>query len=180
MAYYIELDSSDRDRYAYANPHKYQLEPAQVQTWSQSGFGTSQTVRMSVKCENVIIPYVAALKDEPRLYLDVHTVNMDDPFKVGCLDGNHRRAKFVLIQDKIQNNSADTPAWIHFKACGMAQILRFRRGDPLAIEIFDRFGDTVDGNDTADPDDDIDDTKQTYILLSLEPYSNTPTRVDTY
>lgn len=180
MAYYIELDSATRNRHMYANPHKYQVEPGQVKTWSQSTFGTQDTERMSVRVVNVIIPYVAALKSEPRLYLDVHSVNRDDLFKVNCMDGNHRRAKFVLIQDKIQDNSAGSPAWMHFKTGDMAQVLRIQRGGPLAIEIFDRDGTTVSGNDTADPDEAIDETKQTYILLAMEPFSNVPTRVDTY
>lgn len=180
MSYYIELDSSTRNRHAYANPHKYEVEPPQVDTWSHSTFATQSTIRMSVRVENVIIPYTDALLDEPRLYMDFHSAGMDDSNKVNCIDGNHRRAKFVLVLDKIQYDSQDAGVWIHYKACGMAQILRFQRGYPLAIEIFDRDGDTIASGDETDPAEDVDPTKQTYILLSLEPYANTPTRVDTY
>ncbi len=178
MAYYIELDSATRNRFAYPNPHKYQLEPAQVLTWFPSTFATSDTLRLSVRVESVVVPYTTGLSDQPRVYLDIHSTNHDDAHKVFTVDGNHRRAKFVLSHDKTQ--VGNSVSWLHYKGNNMAQILRFKRGDPVAIELFTKDGAAIVSADTVDPDEDISLTKQTHILISLEPYSNNPTRVDTY
>jgi len=175
MSYYVEIDSSTRDVDTYASPNKYTLFPDQVSTWFKSGFGTEQTVRMSSKILNVVVPYKDALLLVPRLYLDIHTQGFDDSYKIKCVDGNHRRAKFVLLLDKIQYDSADTAVWIHYKSC-MNPILRFGPGYPVSIEIFTIDGETLVSVDTNP----ITATEQTFIHLELTPFSNTPTRVDTY
>lgn len=180
MSYNIELDSTSRDRTAYPNPYNYELAPAQVETWFRSDVSISATERMAVKVVNVVVPYAAALLEEPRLYLDVHTRGSSDgPHKIKCVDGNHGDAKFVLIQDKIQLDSLNAATWIQYKAPAMKQVMNIQLGNPFSVRIFDRTGTVITNPDSLVPTA-ANDMKQTFVQLELEPIAHVISRVDTY
>lgn len=178
MAQYIELDSTHRDREVYPNPHEYELQPSQVNTWSRSGFAAEQTVRYSVKVLNVIVPYVAGLKDNRRLYLDIHSNGLDDNYKVRMIEGVNADAKFVIILDKILNDSSDNPAWIQYK-CDMTQSLRINFHNTFSVRIFDKDGVSIPNGDNLYPAS-VLDTAQTSMTIELTPLDQTQQRVDVY
>jgi hypothetical protein len=173
---YIAFDSTLRDREAYANPHYYELSPSNVSTWFQ---GTQNIVRRYVILLYAIIPYHADVVGEPLLYLDVHCINNDIPYKIKQIDGNCKEAKFVLTLDKIVNDSGGDPAWLYYKSNGMSQVMPFKRGHPIQVKIFDRDGVTLIGHD-ADYPTAVLAAKQTFFLIGTDPYNEEVRPTDTY
>ena len=186
MSQYIELNSTTRDRQTYPNPHKYELLPSQVATWLNSSIISSDrtammsstaNVDMAIRVKNVVLPYTDALLESPRIYLDLHTVGMDTGRQILCIDGDHRRAKFVLTLDKVITDSDDASVWLQYKT-DMMQVIPFGFKQPIAIEFFDITGTTLVGTDAAYPTE-ATAAKQTFVTFELSPYQSSH-RTDVY
>lgn len=166
MSYIIELDSKNRDRQAYPNPHIYDLQPSKVDTWLKGLCGNKNAVTMEVGVTSVVLPYQHYLLDQPKLYLDVHMHNLDSVGLIDFIDNDHRRAKFILTIDEVQKDSAGAKTWIHYKTDGMKQFLSFERGKPFHVEIFDVNGNTLEGADAEYPSPYVPKW-QTFVTLKL-------------
>ncbi len=178
MSSFIDLDSFWRDREAFPNPFKYNLQPSQVETW----FKFARSVRAhpqnanvqplefatSVNIRHLTLPFNEDIVGLPRVYVNFRSQTYKDIHLISAIDGRQPNAKFICTFDKIQLDKDIRPAWIHYK-CNMEQVMRFRRGVPVELEITTRNGTTIPGHDTSPPDD-ADPDQQTLCTFELTPY----------
>jgi hypothetical protein len=189
MATFTDLDSTYRNRNTYPNPANYTVEDSQVRAWSvnprtvsaNSARPGSRALEFveSIDVERFILPYTdvtyvnklgvtitVPLADIQRVYLDVHTSRYNDQGLISTIDNKNTKAKFMFVQDKIQEDTLGNPRWIHYK-CKMNQVMRFARNEPIIINIMQELGYTIVIPDAGiDPDP----LMQTYIMLKITPY----------
>ena len=189
MATFIDLDSSYRNFVDYPNPADYVVEDRQVKDWLRE---PRQVTAFSNKPSNKVIEFMQTVEvvgftlpytaitytnsvgtivnthtaDLRRIYLDVHTLQYNDLRMIQSIDGKLNKARFVLIQDKIQLNSAGNPFLIQYKT-RMNQSMRFPRNEPLKFTVMQENGHIIvipDPGITPDP------TKQVWTNLVIKPY----------
>lgn len=178
MSTFIHLDSFFRDRENYPNENDYELTPAQIKSW----FRSARTVRAypqnptatplefatTVRITYLTVPYTKALSEFPCLYITFQSRLYRDIHLIDTIGGNHPDTKFICIPDRVQNDRNGAPLWIHYK-CGMEQTMRFRRKDPIKIQLTTRSGFTLPQQDTNVPID-PNPNKQTLATFELTPY----------
>lgn len=190
MATYIDLDSFYRNRATYPNPANYTVEEDQVRDWireprtvnanpSRPGNRAIEFMQ-TVEIEGFTMPYTAITyvdatgttvnthtADLQRIYVDVHTVRYNDLRMIQTIDDKINKARFVLIQDKVQLNSLNQPFLIQYKTHRMDQAMRFSRNEPIKFTVMQERGFTIiidDSGQTPDP------TKQIWVNLAIKPY----------
>jgi len=190
MATYIDLDSSYRNRATYPNPADYIVEDNQVKDWIRE---PRQVTAMSnrpgnkviefmqtVEIEGFTMPYTAITytdatgtvinthtADLQRIYVDIHTVRYNDLRLIQTIDDKLNKARFVLLQDKIQRDSADQPFLIQYRTHRMDQAMRFSRNEPIKFSVMQERGFVIN---IADNGQAPDPTKQIWVNLSIKPY----------
>ena len=178
MSTFIDLDSFWRDREVYPNENDYQLSPQQVDCW----FRTPRSVRnlpqnpnsypvgfaVSISIVSLTLPYTTSLATMPRVYINFTSFLYKDIHLIQAISGQQPDSKFVCTFDKIQNDSAGTPLWIHYK-CDMNQVMRFEMRDPIIFQVLTRSGDVLPQQDTSVPTA-ADPNKQTLCTFSITPF----------
>lgn len=180
MASFINLDSIHRDREVYPNENSYEVDARQVEMWfaaSRTTMAIAQNPSIkprefatTVNIRYFSLPYTDELSEIPILFINFRSKEFKDIHLISTINGVQRDAKFVCRFDKIQNDRAGDPMWIHYQ-CNMEQTMRFKRGDPVAFEITTRSGDVLPQQDTSVPDD-PDPTKQSQVTFEITPYIN--------
>lgn len=179
MATFIELDSGLRNREFFANPAEFTVTKEQVNGW----FRKSRTVRAypapqhfkplefatSVELRDLTTPYLAALADVPRIYVDFHSQTYNDQYLISSINGVNRDAKFVLTFDRIVNNDAGVRTWIHWINIHREQVMRFKRDEPVFFRVFTRDGITLAIVDAALPAA-INPLVQVFASFDIRPY----------
>ena len=179
MSTFIDLDSFWRDRVAYPNPCDYQLTTEQVETWfpharEVRAFPSNPTNRpvefvTSVHVENLTLPYDDALAKLPRVYVNFQCQTYKDIYLISSIDGKQRDARFICFFDKIQTDATGKPIWIHYR-CGMEQVVRFKRNEPVLLRIMGRDANVIPFFIDTDPTKPKDPTKQSLITFTITPY----------
>ncbi len=178
MANFIDLDSVWRDREAFPNENNYEVGAKQIETW----FKNARTVRAfpqnpalqplefatTLDITYMTIPYSETVSAFPRLYVNFRSKTYNDIHLINAIDGKQSDAKFICVPDKIQNDSNGNPLWIHYR-CSMEQTMRFRRGEPVILQIMTRDGSILPQLDTS-PDQPPDPLKQTLLTFTVTPY----------
>lgn len=180
MSSFVNLDSILRERGIYPNENKYAVDSKQVETWFKSARTTmavSQNPSIkprefatAVNVRYLVVPYTDDLSEVPTLYVNFHSKEYRDIHLISSINGVHRDAKFICTFDKIQNDRLGNPMWIHYR-CNMIQVMRFRRGDPVYLEIMGRDGNTLPQQDTSEPAL-SNPAKQTLVTFETVPYIN--------
>lgn len=178
MSSYFHLDSLFRDRETWPNPANYQLKPDQVGTWyrqarsirahPQNPSTNPLEFATSIKLHHLIIPYDAAFANLPVLYIEFRSKRYNDIHLVQSIEGNKADVQFVCINQKIQNDGAGSPLWIHF-ASTMDQVMRFSRGDEIIFKVTTRDGTVLPNQDTTPPIA-ADPNKQILATFEVTPY----------
>lgn len=106
----------------------------------------------------------------PRIYLDIHSVRYDDTRAVRTIGGILTSAKFVLMVDRIQNDSNGSPTWIHYRSSN-EQTLRFRLEDPIVVAFYSRSDMIMDFFSETDMSVNADPFRQSLITIEVTPYS---------
>ncbi len=190
MATYIDLDSTYRNFTSYPNPANYVVEDNQVRDWireprqvnalsSKPGNKVLEFMQ-TVEIEGFTLPYTAITyvdatgatiathtADLQRIYVDVHTVRYNDLRMIQTIDDKLNKARFVLVQDKVQLNSLSAPFLIQYKTHRMNQAMRFSRNESIKFTVMQENGFIIiipDPGETPDP------TKQVWINLAIKPY----------
>lgn len=189
MATFIDLDSTYRNFVDYPNPADYVVEDKQVRDWIRearqvTAFSNRPGNKViefmqTVEIEGFTLPYTAITytnsvgtvitthtADLQRIYLDVHTLQYNDLRMIQSIDSKLNKARFVLLQDKIQTNLAGNPFLIQFKT-RMNQSMRFPRNEPLKFTVMQENGHTIV---ISDPGATPDPTKQVWANLVIKPY----------
>jgi hypothetical protein len=160
MSTFIDLASELRDREQFSNPAKFVVTESQQSSW----FPNARTVRAfpqqvsqrqmeavtTVKLIHLVLPYQDDIIDTPIVYVHFHTQKYRDKSLISTISNNQPEATFVCEFDKVQNNSAGDPAWIHYKT-QMAQVMRFSRRSHLYFEVTFLDGTTLNITDTVPP-----------------------------
>lgn len=191
MSQFFDLDSTFRDACEYPNPANYRLTYNQIGSFfpsattvianSPSPKTRSVEFKQSVKVHELFLPYAAFTyiiksgageqvitshtADIQRLYLDVHTINLNDGFSLFSLNNRVFNARFVLHRDAIQLDSAGIPKWVRFES-KMDQVMRINRNQALEIRMMQELGYGIIITDAIP----IDPALQTYVLLEVIPY----------
>ncbi len=188
MATYIDLDSTYRDTDNYPNPANYIISARQVSTWpagprtvtavSTPFSGRELDFVQSVKVLALSLPYANVTytdntgaiiathtADIRRVYLDVYSMMYNDSFLIYTIDNKISKAKFVLMQAKIQYDSASNPIAVIFTT-QMNQVMRFARNGPITIRMMQELGYIINIPDTFP----ITPSLQTWLNLELTPY----------
>ncbi|MDB4769404.1 hypothetical protein OAG24_00415 [bacterium] len=178
MSTYFHLDSLFRDRETWPNPASYEVKPDQVATW----FRQARSVRAhpqnpstsplefvsSINLHHLIIPYDASFVGLPVLYVEFRSKKYNDIHLVHSIEGNKADVQYVCVLEKIQNDSAGDPMWIHFRST-MEQVMRFRRGDEIIFKVTTRDGSVLPNVDTLVPIA-ADPNKQILATFDVIPY----------
>jgi hypothetical protein len=190
MATYIDLDSTYRNFTSYPNPADYVVEDSQVRDWireprqvnalSNRPGNKVLEFMQTVEIEGFTLPYTAITyvdslgatiathtADLQRIYVNVHTVRFNDLRMIQTIDDKLNKARFVLVQDKVQLNSANNPFLIQYKTHRMNQAMRFSRNESIKFSVMQENGFTIiipDTGETPDP------TKQVWVNLAIKPY----------
>ena len=190
MATYIDLDSYNRNRDTYPNPADYVVEDCQVQDWirearqvnAYSNRPGNKVIEFmqTVEIEGFTLPYTAITytdstgtvnnthtADLQRIYLDVHSLRYNDLRMIQTIDDKINKARFVLLQDKIQLNSLGQPYIIQYRTHRMNQAMRFSRNEPLKFTVMQEQGFVIN---IPDIDVVINPLLQTWCNLRIEPY----------
>jgi hypothetical protein len=191
MSQFFDLDSTFRDVCEYPNPADYRLTYNQIGQFFPSATtvinnapnpkSRSIEFKQSVKVHYVYLPYAAFTymiksgagevpvashtADIQRLYLDVHTINLNDSYSLFSLNNRVFNDRFVLERDTIQLDSTGTPRWLIFKT-KMDQVMRINRNQALVIRMQQELGYVIIIADTNP----VNPALQTYVLLEVEPY----------
>lgn len=189
MATYIDFDSTYRNINTYPNPADYVVEDSQVRDWIREPRTVSANSNrpgnrvieftQSLEVEGCILPYTnityvdglgvtqtTHTADLQRIYIDVHTLRFNDLRLIYSIEDKLNKARFVLIQDKIQKDSTDTPKWVQFKTNNMDQVTRFSRNEAVKVTFMQERGYTIIIADGQTPDP----SKQTWLNLEIKPY----------
>jgi len=192
MSQFFDLDSTFRDVCEYPNPAQYTLTYNQIGQFFPSATtvinnaprpsSRSIEFKQSVKIQFVTLPYTPITyiiksgagdtvvnthtADMKRLYLDVHTINLNDGYSLFSLNNRVFNARFVLERDSIQLDSNGNPFQIVFKT-KMDQVMRINRNQALVVNMKQELGYTIIIPDTTP---DITPSLQTYVLLEVTPY----------
>jgi len=179
MSNHVFLDSLHRDRETYPSEFFYVTEPEQlfgffrkartVAPYSNPVLGTPMEFVSSIRIHQLTIPYHADFHAYPVLFVDIHAEKYNDNHLVSSLNGTLRDATFICQFASVQNDSGGVPTWIHYK-CGMEQVMRYKRDDPVFIRIFSRGGGTLPQQDTVSPVA-SDPLLQTLIHFEVTPYT---------
>lgn len=178
MSSFIDLDSIWRDREMFPNENKYGLTPNQIETW----FRESRTVRAfpqepstrpvefatTINMKYLSLPYTDILSTFPRIYVNFSCREYKDVRLINTIDGRLPEAKFICQFDKVQNDSAGNPIWLHYK-CEMEQTMRFKRDDIITFELTSRNGSTLPQNDNP-PNEEPNSNVQTLATFEVTPY----------
>lgn len=190
MATYIDLDSTYRNFVDYPNPADYVVEDKQVRDWIReprtvnalSNRPSNKAIEFmqTVEIEGFTLPYTAFTytnsvgvvvtshtADLRRIYLDVHSVRYNDLRMIQTIEDKLNKARFVLLQDKIQSDSLGNPFLIQFKTQRMNQAMRFSRNEPIKFTVMQENGYTIV---ISDPGATPDPTKQVWVNLAIKPY----------
>lgn len=178
MATYFDLDSIWRDREEWPNPANFVLSVEKTRQW----FSFPRTVNaypknpstqplgfvISMNIHSLTLPYDATIAGFPRVYLNIRSRVYNDVNIIQSIDGMQKEAKFICIFDRIQNDSAGDPLWIHY-TCTMEQVFRFKRDDELIFQVTTRDGSIIPNFDNLLPDD-PDPNKQILCTFDVTPY----------
>lgn len=190
MATYIDLNSYYRDRDTYPNPANYVVESNDVKDWirearqvnANSNRPGNKVIEFmqTVEINGFTLPYTAITYVDgtgttinthtaslQRIYLDVHSLQFNDLRMIQTIGDRLNNARFVLVQDKIQYDSANQPYLIQYKTVHMNQAMRFSRNGPLKFVVMQELGYTIniaDNGQTPDP------ALQVWCNLRIEPY----------
>lgn len=190
MATYIDLDSYYRDRITYPNPANYVVEDGQTRDWirearqvnAYSNRPGNKVIEFmqTVEIEGFTLPYTdisytdstgtvvnTHTADLQRIYLDVHSLRYNDLRMIQTIDDKLNKARFVLLQDKIQLNSLGQPYLIQYRTHRMNQAMRFSRNEPLKFTVMQERGFVIN---IPDDGEDINPQLQTWCNLRIEPY----------
>jgi hypothetical protein len=190
MATYIDLDSYYRDSVTYPNPANYVVESDQVRDWirearqvnAYSNKPGNKVIEFmqTVEIEGFTLPYTAITytdstgtvinthtADLQRIYLDVHSLRFNDLRMIQTIDDRLNKARFVLLQDKIQLNSLGQPFLIQYRTHRMNQAMRFSRNEPLKFTVMQEQGFVINIPDDGEI---INPLLQTWCNLRIEPY----------
>jgi hypothetical protein len=194
MATYIDFDSSLRRISSYANPFDYVVEDDQVQTWmreprkvttnSAKQINRAIEYTQSLEIEGCVIPFAPITytdckgivitthtADLQRIYIDIHSLRYNDLRLIYSMDDKLAKARFVLTQHKVQNDSIGNPLWLQYKTNGMDQVMRFSRSEPVKITFMQEQGYVINIiNPTNDNVISIDPKNQNWINLEVNPY----------
>lgn len=189
MSTFIDLNSTYRNFTDYPNPADYTVESNQVQDWirearqvtafSNRPGNKAIEFMQTVGIVGLTLPYTAITytnssgvivnthtADLQRIYLDVHSLRYNDLRMIQSIDDRLNKARFVLLQDKIQTNFSGNPFLIQFKT-RMDQAMRFSRNEPLKFTVMQEDGYTIV---ISDPGPTPDPTKQVWANLVITPY----------
>lgn len=178
MATFIDLDSTYRDRQQYPNPAEFVVGKDQLINW----FRQARTVRAfpqqvsqrqmemvdTIKLIHLVVPYQADIMDVPIIFVEFTSQKYKDKSLVSTMNNNHPTIKFICEWDKVQNDSAGDPAWIHYKT-NMSQVMRFSRDFPIYFKLTFTTGNVLDITDTVVPEP-INPAVQIHATFEVIPY----------
>lgn len=178
MATYIDLDSIWRDRETWPNPANFQLSVEQVRGWFAAARSVNALPKnpstqplgfvISMNIHYLTLPYDASIAGLPRVYLNIRSKSYKDINLIQSIDGKQRDARFICTFDRVQNDGAGDPLWIHYR-CSMEQVFRFKMNDELIFSVTTRSGDVIPNFDTTIPAD-ADPDKQILCTFDVTPY----------
>lgn len=189
MATYIDFDSTLRNIVTYPNPADYVVEDSQVRDWiREPRTVTANSNRpgnkvlefaQSVQVEGCILPYTLITyvdnlgvtqtthtADLQRIYIDVHTLRFNDLRLIYSIEDKMNKARFVLTQFQIQNDSSNVPRWVQFRTNNMDQVTRFARNEAVKVTFMQERGHVIIIPDGQTPDP----LRQTWLNLEIKPY----------
>lgn len=105
----------------------------------------------------------------PRLYVDFHSRKYPDTRMINTNGGRLADAKFVIGIDRVQLDDKLTPTWIHYKSHG-EQVFRFKRDDPVVLNIFTRDGTTINFFNEGDLSIPTNPMKQSLATFMIIPF----------
>lgn len=178
MSTYIDLNSVNRDRNTYPNPHSYTVTTTDEVSWgklirSVSAYSPNTNTSVSnysfsISLSSLIIPYTTALAAQPRIYLSFYSNNATPNNLILSLDNTHISDTFVCDLVRVQTDNGGTPVWLHY-ASNMTQVMSFANKGEITFKLTTIDGTVLPSNDTTVPTA-ADATKQTHATFQFTPY----------